>query len=122
MAKKTAAAPKKVAAKAKVKAAPVPRGPRKDYSLVRIIKLPAENWRRAGTANHTRAKEVMAYMKRRPQATVADLFAATTYRPQDFQWDLEREIFKTANVSPKAAKASPAKRKAANGVAEGASA
>jgi hypothetical protein len=65
---------------------------------VRIIGVPDENWRREGTANFKRADEVMAFMKKNPRASVAELIAGTSYRRNDFEWDLEREVFKTAKV------------------------
>jgi hypothetical protein len=65
---------------------------------LRITGLPTENWRRAGTKNHERAQEVMAFLRKNPKATVAELIAETSYRRNDFEWDLKRDVFKTVSA------------------------
>jgi hypothetical protein len=96
-------AKKKVAKKGngEAKAKAEPKEPAKKFGhdmRIVVASLPKDNWRREGTANHDRAKEVLAFMKKNPRATVADLIAATSYRRNDFEWDLEREVFKTASA------------------------
>lgn len=100
-----AAAKKKVAAKKKA-AAPKAKGdqPRKRRASkfgqdLTITNLPEENPRRKDSVTFNRFKEMMAYVKRRPTATVAEVCANTSYRPQDFQWDLSRRVFKTKRVT-----------------------
>lgn len=75
---------------------------------IKIVGLPDENWRREGTGNHVRAKELMAFMKKNPNATVAEALAGTSYRKNDFDWDLERKVFKTQKVKAAAASAASA--------------
>lgn len=100
MATKTKAAePKKAPVKVKAKKKePVTRN-RIDYKAISISGVPSEPWRREGTANYTRAKEVISYMKKKPRASVAELFEKTSYRPQDYQWDVSRNIFKVVKAS-----------------------
>lgn len=93
---KTKKAPPKAA---KVKTTAVKAEPRAKFGTdIRITGLPAENPRRQGTANFNRFKELQAFMKKKPQATVAEAIAGTTYRRNDFEWDLKREVFKTARA------------------------
>lgn len=100
MAKKEVKAVAKVAKKStNGKAATNGAAPRPKFgSDVRISALPAENPRRKGTKNYVRFDELQKFMKKKPQATVADVIAGTTYRRNDFEWDLEKGVFKTARA------------------------
>lgn len=99
-------AAKKKAAKKAAKANGEKRASRSKFGNdMRIVGLPSENWRREGTANHGRAAEVISFMKKKPNATVAELIAGTSYRKNDFDWDLERKVFKVQKVKPAAATA-----------------
>jgi hypothetical protein len=100
-------AAKKKAAKKAAKAANGEKKVRRSKfgTDMKIVGLPSENWRREGTANHGRAAEVISFMKKKPNATVAEVIAGTSYRKNDFDWDLERKVFKVQKVKPAAATA-----------------
>lgn len=91
-------AAKKKAAKAAAKEKGASRS--KFGEDVVITSMPDENWRREGSGNYDRVRELMAYWKKHKDATVRELLDNTSYRRQDYEWDIDREfndkpIFKT---------------------------
>ncbi len=91
-AKKKAA--KKAATKVNAKAAKAPKEPKEPkvskFAALRIVKH-KDNPLREGSSAHTNYGAMAAFMKKKPTATVADVFAGTTYTPKDFRRDSRRE-------------------------------
>lgn len=57
-----------------------------------------ENPRRAETNGYSKFDDMQKFMKKNPKATVADVIAGTTYKRNDYEWDLEREVFKAVSA------------------------
>lgn len=101
MAKEKKAAAKAAKKNGKAKAEKKPKANKFGADMVILANsLPDENPRHESSKNHGRFDGMVKYMKKHGSATVADVIANTEYRRNDFEWDLEREVFKTKKVTP----------------------
>jgi hypothetical protein len=84
---------------------PEPKAPLPEFGLdLRIIVLIPNPKRQAGAARIPRFASLLDYLKKSPNASVAEIFKNTTYIKADFLRDVRLKIIKTDLISTKKGK------------------